>query len=119
VVIVDNDGPLPNQGIDLRTGQWGYSPAHTAVRQGEPIVFDNPAGNFRPHNVVSIAAPGQPFPPARETGVPINSGMTRETLLTPGGSWKLETADVAPGHYGYFCTLHPWMVGSITVLPPQ
>jgi len=119
VLMVDNDGPLPPQGaVDFWTGNWSFSPQHVTVLKGEAVVFDSPAGNFRPHNVVSIASPGEPFPPAVEVGAGFSSGLTRESIIRPGSSWTLDTNGVAPGHYGYYCTIHPWMVGSITVLQP-
>jgi plastocyanin len=118
VLMYDNDGPLPNQGVDFWTGHWSFEPKHVTVLQGEQVVFDNPAGNTRPHNVVSIGSPGQPFPPAMEAGAAFSSGLTRESILRPGSTWTLDTSAVAPGHYGYFCSVHPWMVGSITVLSP-
>jgi plastocyanin len=34
----------------------------------------------------------------------------------PGNSWSLDTSGLAAGHYGYYCRLHPWMVGSLTVV---
>ena len=59
--------------------------------------------------------------------------MTAETYLRAEGSmlpgadpatgtaapsaWDLDTGSVDPGHYTFICTLHPWMVGTLTVLP--
>ena len=118
VVIYDNDAPPPSQGIDPWTGRWGFEPRHVTVVKGEPVVFDHPAGNFRPHTVVSITNAGSPAEPRLESGARFNSGTAMEAWLRPGGSWTLDTNAVDPGHYGYYCSLHPWMVGSVTVLQP-
>ena len=117
VVIVDNDGPTPNQGIDMRTGEWGFAPAHIAVTQGEPVMFENPEGNFRPHDVVSITRSGSSAEPVLESGARFGSGTTQESWIRPGGSWTLDTSGLDPGYYAYYCSVHPWMVGNVTVLP--
>jgi plastocyanin len=119
VVMYDNDGPLPSQGgaIDFWTGELEFAPHHIAVMKGEQVVFDNPAGNKRPHNVVSISNSGNAGDPKLDAGAKFTSGLNREAWLSPGASWTLDTSTVDPGHYSYFCSIHPWMVGSITVLP--
>ena len=50
-------------------------------------------------------------------GAKFDSSPSRETLVTPGNSWTLDTATLDPGNYAYFCRIHPWMVGEVTVLP--
>jgi plastocyanin len=129
VMMVDNDGPLPRDGIDPRTGEWGFSPYHLAVTAGEPITFTNPAGNRRPHDVFSLSMSGSPPQVSWDVGAQFNSGSSSDVLLRPEGSmkpdssepapstWTLDTGTLGPGHYTYFCTLHPWMTGTITVLP--
>jgi plastocyanin len=129
VMMVDNDGPLPRDGIDPRTGEWGFSPYHLAVASGEQITFTNPAGNRRPHDVFSLSMSGSPPQVSWDVGAQFNSGSTPDVLLRPEGStkpdssepapstWTLDTGALGPGHYTYFCTLHPWMTGTITVLP--
>ena len=117
VTIHDNDGPTPAQGIDFWTGHWGFAPHHVSARQGEPVVFDNPPTNKRPHNVVSIRNSGSPTEPALASGDRFTSGVARETWLMPGSTWTLDTSGVEPGHYSYYCSLHPWMVASVTILP--
>jgi plastocyanin len=118
VQIIDNDGPTPAQGIDFWTGHWGFEPKHITVLKGEMVTFDHQAGNFRPHNVVSISNAGTAAAPQLEAGAKFSSGTTMDTWLRPGSSWVLDTSTVDPGHYSYFCSLHPWMVASITVLAP-
>ncbi len=99
-------------------GSWGFTPAHLAVHQGEQIEFDNPVGNNYPHTVTSITWSAGP-PPHRQltVGAAFDSSPTPDQYLMPGGSFVLDTSTLDPGQYLYYCTIHPWMVGSITVEP--
>lgn len=119
VVLYDNDGALPSQGgaVDFWAGQYEFTPQHVTVMKGEQVVFDNPSSNKRPHDILSISNSGNATAPQLEAGTKFTSGTNREAWLMPGSSWTLDTSTVDPGHYSYFCSLHPWMVGSITVLP--
>ena len=129
VLMVDNDGPLPRDGIDPRTGEWGFSPYHLTVTAGEQVTVMNPAGNRRPHDVFSLSASGTPPQVSWDVGAQFSSGSSAGELLRPEGStlpnstepapstWALDTGALGPGHFTYFCTLHPWMTGTITVLP--
>jgi plastocyanin len=117
VTIIDNDGLTPNMGIDPWTGHWGFAPHHVTVMKGEQVVFDHPASNKRPHNVISIRNGGNALEPQLVSGDRFSSGLAADQRLTPGASWTLDTSTVDPGHYSYYCSLHPWMVGSVTVLP--
>jgi plastocyanin len=117
VMIKDNDGPTPNQGLDVRTGQWGFEPHVVAVTKGDQVTFNHPAGNFRNHNVISIARTGTSVEPVLESGTKFSSGLPMDTWIRPGNTWVLDTSTVDPGYYSYYCSLHPWMVGSITITP--
>jgi plastocyanin len=115
VVIVDNDGGfMPGESA---TGQWSFAPAHIEVVKGAMITFDNPANNFRPHTVTSFSLAGR-FPDVTpEYGAKFNSSPAPDALIQRGQSFVLDTSTLDPGHYAYFCALHVWMVGSITVTP--
>jgi plastocyanin len=117
VTMIDNDGLPTSQGVDPWTGWWGFAPNHITVSQGEGVVFDNPASNKRPHNVISIHNSGNATAPVLASGEKFSTGLAAENRLMPGASWTLDTAGIEPGHYSYYCSLHPWMVGSVTVLP--
>jgi plastocyanin len=115
VIIVDNDGGFTPG--DPATGGWAFAPAHMAVVQGAQITFDNPSGNFRPHTVTSISTTGR-FPNVTlDYGAKFNSSPTADDTIKPGQSWTLDTSTLDPGQYSFFCALHPWMVGSLTVMP--
>jgi plastocyanin len=100
--------------MDPRTGDWEFAPRHIGVMKGEMVTFVSPTGNFRPHDVVSLSRAGNDA----AIGAAFSSGTTSDTYIRPGGQWVLDTSNLDPGHYGYLCTLHPWMNGSITVIAP-
>ncbi len=37
------------------------------------------------------------------------------SLIMPGKSAKINTANLAPGNYPYHCTVHPYMKGTLTI----
>jgi len=115
VLVVDSNASFAAGNEYL--GGWGYAPAHVMVQQGEPIEFDNPAGNFFPHTVVSISWSGTAQDRSLASGQQFNSSPTREQYITPGGSWVLDTSTLDAGQYVYYCSIHPWMVGTFTVAP--
>ena len=77
----------------------------------------NPASNKRPHSVTSISLGGMPFENSLVAGARFDSSPTREALVTPGNSWVLDTSGLDAGNYAYYCRIHPWMVGQVSVLP--
>ncbi len=118
VTMLDNDAPTPNNGIDAGQAYWGYGPDVLHVKKGEQVTFMHPASNKRPHSVTSISLGASPFEATSlAAGAKFDSSPTRETLVTPGNSWVLDTSTVDAGNYAYYCRIHPWMVGQITVLP--
>ena len=117
VMFVDNDAPPVNQGIDAKQSAWGFAPTQIVVTKGESVTFMNPAEGKRPHSVTSISLTGPNFENGMAAGAKFDSSPTREALVTPGNSWTLDTSTLDAGNYAYFCRIHPWMVGEITVLP--
>jgi plastocyanin len=117
VMFVDNDAPPVSQGIDAKQSAWGYGPTQIVVTKGESVTFMNPPDGKRPHTVTSFSLTGNSFENGMAAGAKFDSSPTREALVTPGNSWTLDTGSLDAGNYGYFCRIHPWMVGEITVLP--
>lgn len=113
VTIFDNGGSFAPG--DANTGEWGYAPMHLGVTKGETIRFSNPASNTRPHTVTSITWSGTAFERALESGTKFNSSPDQASLLQPGSEWSLDTTEMDAGHYVFYCTLHPWMLGTFTV----
>jgi plastocyanin len=116
VTIYDNDAPGPGSGFDEAQGYWGYAPAQTHVKKGDVVLFKNNAAT-KPHTVTSIDRPGSPFDGHTTVGTRFDSSPAREQVIAAGTEWRLDTGGLDPGHYAYYCRLHPWMVGAITVEP--
>ena len=117
VTMYDNDARSPGQGFVPAQGWWGYAPMHVEVKKGDPVLFHNPASNRFPHTVTSIARQQNAYLNELTAGSRFDSTPTQESLVRPGESWTLDTSTLDQGHYAYYCRLHLWMLGSITVLP--
>jgi plastocyanin len=118
VVMVDASVPVSGGTPSLTdpyTGTWGFAPTHLYVTQGTPIEFDNPASNSFPHTVVSLSWSGSPTNRTLTSGMAFDSSPTNADFIKPGSSWTLDTSTLTPGLYVFYCSLHPWMTGSITV----
>lgn len=115
VLMYDNGGIFAPGDVD--TGMWTYTPNHIDVVKGEPIEFVNPAGNARPHTVTSISASGPVPTRTLASGMLFDSSPTREDFISPGSTWTLDTSTLDAGQYTYYCTIHPWMVGTFTLTP--
>lgn len=72
-----------------------YGPATVTIAAGQTVRFVNHDGEA--HTVTA-------------TGGGFDSGG-----LDTGDSWTYRFSK--PGRYAYFCTLHPWMKGTIIVTP--
>ena len=76
-----------------------YSPEKITISPGDSITWFNEDSDF--HSVTS--------------GMPGTADGTFDSeLFPPGESWIFAFAN--PGEYDYFCTIHPWMLGKVTVL---
>lgn len=77
-----------------------YVPAETAVKAGETVTWKND------DTAIHTATSGKDATP---------DGKFDTSLVSPGQSSKPIAMPNEPGEYTYFCTLHPWMVGTIMV----
>ena len=84
----------------LETKEW--SPSEVTIEAGGGVNFKN-ASTTLPHSVKWMSGPGKPVC----TGVP-ESGKT---------NWEGSCAFSAAGTYTFFCTVHPFMTGSVVVTP--
>jgi plastocyanin len=84
-------------------GSPDYDPDELTVAAGSEVTVTN--DDTLPHTVTSGTGPTDP-----------NSAQLFDTSLINGGeSATLSLAQVAPGQYGYYCLVHPYMTGSIVV----
>ena len=84
-----------------------YAPAELTIRAGDTLTFVNP--DRAPHDVVSEASGGDGKPLFRSAVIYVVAG----TASAPVNG----VDQLAPGSYGYFCSIHNQMRGRLTVEP--
>jgi plastocyanin len=89
-------------GSSAATGGGGYEPATITVSPGATVVWDNQ------DNALHTATSGNP-----DTATP--DGKFDTGLVGANQPSKPVTIPAEPGDYMYFCTLHPFLVGTVTV----
>jgi plastocyanin len=77
-------------------GNPDYDPDPITINQGDGVQWTNE--DNVPHTVTS-----------RQEGV-FDSG-----LINPADMWLLNSAEITPAEYEYYCTLHPFMVATLVV----
>jgi plastocyanin len=77
-------------------GNPDYDPDPITIKQGDGVQWTNE--DNAPHTVTS-----------RQEGV-FDSG-----LINPADTWLLNSAEIAPAEYEYYCTLHPFMVATLAI----
>ena len=77
-----------------------YVPAEATVKAGDTVTWKND------DTTIHTATSGRDATP---------DGRFDTSLVSPGQSSKPIAVPNEPGQYPYFCTLHPWMEGMITV----
>src|ERR687895_598863 len=84
-------------------GSPDYDPDELTVAAGSEVTVTN--DDTLPHTVTSGTSPTDP-----------NSAQSFDTSLINGGeSATLSLAQVAAGQYDYYCMVHPYMTGKLTV----
>jgi cytochrome c oxidase subunit 2 len=84
-------------------GNPDYDPDELTVKKGDKITVDNV--DTMPHTVTN-----------GESGSDPNSGKLFDTSIINGGdSAELDTSTVDAGTHPYYCMVHPYMTGSLTV----
>jgi plastocyanin len=88
------------QGAQSPSNTQFFVPAEITVKPGQKVTWKN--GDTAIHTATS----GQDATP---------DGKFDTSLVPPGQSSKPIAMPTQPGQYPYFCTLHPWMTGTVTV----
>jgi plastocyanin len=84
-------------------GNPAYAPDPLTVTKGDVITVTN--DDTVPHTVTSGAGPQDP-----------NSATLFDTsIIMAGDTAQIDTASLEAGDYAYYCTVHPFMTGTITV----
>ncbi len=89
---------IPN-GNNLQGNSGFYIPLNLEVKVGSTVVWQNDDSNA--HTVQSQDKDGNP------------SGIFNSNVLQTGDAFEHKFTDT--GEYHYYCTIHPWRVGLITV----
>jgi plastocyanin len=89
-------------GSSAATSGGGYEPDRVTVSPGGSVIWDNQ------DNALHTATSGNP-----ETAV--TDGKFDSGLIGANQASKPITMPTEPGEYTYFCTLHPFLVGTVTV----
>ncbi len=84
-------------------GNPDYDPDELTVKKGNTITVDNV--DTMPHTVTN-----------GESGSDPNSGKLFDTSIINGGdSAEIDTSAVDAGAHPYYCMVHPYMTGSLTI----
>ena len=90
------------QGASVQ-GNPAYDPDSLTVKVGDTIAVDNE--DSAPHTVTNGKDATDP-----------NMGKLFDTsIINAGDSGEIVTADLQPGEYPFFCSVHPYMTGTMTV----
>jgi plastocyanin len=114
VTLFDNNAP--SMTVHPDQVWWGFGPDKIVAGGGEPVVFINPPTNQHGHTVTSLERIGSPFDNRVNVGTLFDSSPTADRVLQPGQSFTVDTSQLPNGNYPYFCKLHPWAVGELTVI---
>jgi len=93
---------------NLSPRQW-YVPKQVSISQGDAVIWIN--NDTEAHTVTSGTGAGIESLLTNKQGKP--NGIFDSGLFDPGESWTHNFTDA--GRYTYFCTIHPWMDGIVTV----
>jgi len=89
---------IPN-GNSLQGNIGYYVPLSLEIKSGNTVVWQN--NDEQTHTVQSQNPDGTP------------TGLFTSSLLQTGNSYEFKFTE--QGEYPYYCTIHPWRVGVITV----
>ena len=84
-----------------------YTPTQLTVSVGTTVTWINSDGSI-PHTVTAG------WPDSDSIGLDYPGGNGFDSDFMSGGATFEHTFEV-PGEYDYYCMLHPWMIGSVTV----
>ena len=90
------------QGASVQ-GATYYEPDPLTIKAGDTIAVDNQ--DIAPHTVTN----------GKDAADPDMGNLFDTSIINAGESGELVTTDLEPGEYPYFCTVHPYMVGTLTV----
>jgi plastocyanin len=90
------------QGASVQGNEY-YDPAELSIKAGDTIAVENK--DTTPHTVTN----------GKDATDPTMGKLFDTSIINAGDSADIVTADLKPGDYPYFCAVHPYMTGSLTV----
>jgi cytochrome c oxidase subunit 2 len=84
-------------------GNPAYEPGQLTVRVGDTIAVENK--DIAPHTVTN----------GKDATDPTMGKLFDTSIINAGDSAEIVAADLDPGEYPYFCSVHPYMTGTLTV----
>lgn len=108
-VIIPKGAASPEVDIRKFTPTQWYIPSQISVNQNDTVMWIN--RDTEVHTVTSGMGAGLESLLNNKQG--IKNGIFDSGIFKPGGNWTYKFANA--GVYSYFCTVHPWMEGSIVV----
>jgi amicyanin len=92
-----SSAPTPSPAVHATIRNFTFVPGTIHVKVGQTVEWVNE--DAAPHNVSYVSGPK----------------FRSSTTLTTGASFSLTLT--RPGTIQYFCSIHPWMMGTIVVSP--
>ena len=84
-------------------GNPAYEPNPLTVKVGDTIAVENK--DIAPHTVTN----------GKDATDPTMGKLFDTSIINAGDSAEIVTASMDPGEYAYFCSVHPYMTGTLTV----
>lgn len=109
-VVIPVGGGNPTPDLTFQNVANWYEPKKLSVAQGDTVTWKN--NDTEPHSATSGIGGGIVSAHTGEKGKP--DGVFDSGLFGSGKSWSYKFNKA--GTYSYFCTIHPWMEGVITVV---
>ncbi|TMI53556.1 hypothetical protein E6H18_11725 [Candidatus Bathyarchaeota archaeon] len=91
-------------------GAFNFHPGVVTVSQGGTVTWTD--NGYDQHTVTSYTTKMTVGFEGVNVQLPIPDGHFDSGIQAPiqsGQSWSLNTAELSPGDYHYFCQIHPWM----------
>jgi plastocyanin len=108
-VIIPKGAASPEVDITKLTPTQWYVPSQISVNQNDTVTWIN--RDTEVHTVTSGIGAGLESLLNNKQGT--KNGIFDSGIFKPGGNWTYKF--VNPGVYTYFCTVHPWMEGTVLV----
>ena len=106
------ESAVPSNSTMVVIENFAYIPANLTIQVGTTVTWVN---KDTVGHTVTEGDPTSPTQPALRLFDSSGQASGPVTLLQPGQSWSYTF--ITPGTYEYYCIVHPYMTGQITVLP--